>query len=149
MPKREIKKIYFVDDSDDEIFMAKIFFKRQNIGPEFQAFTSLEELYDFLNNDPSFDPDTSICVLDMNLTMSKGTEGVTHIRASKIGQQLMLGISTGSEDPADRLSAKEAGADFFVGKPLDRATIEAICDSVPKLSRTGNEDEVLKIYRAI
>jgi len=141
-----ISKIYLVDDSDDEIFMAKIFFKKQNIGAELTAFSRLELLYEAIFEDPAFNLRQTMLIIDLNLTVCKGTEGIIHIRNLEKDQRFLMGISTGSEDPADRHHALSVGADFFVGKPVDRATILAIADSVPNLTPQEDEGRVLNLY---
>lgn len=127
--------------------MAKVFFKRQNIGAALKAFTKLEDLYDTLHPSAGFDANGALIVLDLNLTVCKGTEGVEHIRRLPIGPDLLIGISTGSEDPADKQLAADVGADFFVGKPLHRKTLLAIANSVPQLS-TQEEAGVLELFRS-
>jgi len=126
--------------------MAKIFFKKQNIGPELIAFSRLEELYEVVLKDPEFDPNHVMIIIDLNLTVCKGTDGIIHLRKRPNGSDILMGISTGSEDPADRLHALKVGADFFVGKPLDRATLLAIADSLPKLTAQEDDGRVLNLY---
>ncbi len=147
MTTRKIQTIYLIDDSDDEIFMARTFFKRQKIGADLVAFTNLDAFYHALETDPAFEADGSLVVIDLNLTVCKGTEGVAHIRTLEGGREMLVGISTGSEDPADLLQALDAGADFFVGKPLDRKTIHKIVASVPALSSLDDPDGALMLYR--
>ncbi len=147
MATRKIKTIYLVDDSDDEIFMAKIFFQRQRIGPHLITFSRLEQLYETMENSPDFEPERSLIVIDLNLTVCKGTEGIIQIRGMKAGSNVLAGISTGSEDPADRQLASDAGADFFVGKPLDRAALLTIADCTPKLTAQEDAEQTLHLYR--
>lgn len=148
MTAKQIQTVYLIDDSDDEIFMAKTFFKRQKIAAKLIAFTNLDAFYEAMVDDPTFEPDTSLVVIDLNLTVCKGTEGVAHIRTMDAGKDILMGISTGSEDPADLLHAMDAGANFFAGKPLDRKTIEKIVASVPHLSSQEDPDGALLLFRA-
>ncbi len=148
MGQSRIEHIYLVDDSDDEIFMARIFFERQKIGAVLTSFTGVEDLYGAVQSGSGFDPATTLIVIDLNLTVCKGTEGVAHIRKMDVGPEVLIGISTGSEDPADRLLALEAGADFFVGKPLNRDSLKAIAQSVPHLEVQEGEDGVFDLYRS-
>ena len=126
--------------------MAKIFFKKENIGPDLVAFSSLEQLYETIADDPSFSLRQSMIIIDLNLTVCKGTEGIIHIRQMENGDRFLIGISTGSEDPADRLHALSVGADFFVGKPLNRSTILTIAESVPSVTPQEDEGRILNLY---
>lgn len=146
MAHSRIEQIYLIDDSNDEVFMAKIFFKRQKIGASLRTFSNLEDLYDALQVGAGFDPNTALIVIDLNLTVCKGTEGVAYIRKLDIGPDVLVGISTGSEDSADRQLAEDVGADFFVGKPLNRDTLVDIVQAVPALS-AQDEGDVLYLYR--
>lgn len=147
MPEIAIQNLYLIDDSDDEVFMTKLLFKRRKIDLALIAFSRLDQFYDFVRNDPAFDPKSSITLIDLNLTLSKGTEGITALRAMEIGPDMLLGIATGSEDPADRLLAKEAGSDFFVGKPLDRELLKQICESVETLNYSSDASDMFRITR--
>ena len=146
MATTRITTIYLVDDSDDEIFMANIFFKKQNIGANLIAFSRLEQLYEALLAEDDLNTRQIMIVIDLHLTVCKGTEGIVQLRRMEFGDALLMGISTGSEDPADRLHALSVGADFFVGKPLDRTTLLAIADSVPSLTPQEDEGRVLNLY---
>jgi hypothetical protein len=46
---------------------------------------------------------------------------------------VVSGICTGSEDPADRLSAEKVGARFFIQKPLDLNALKSVCVVVDEL----------------
>lgn len=148
MVETKIRKVVLVDDSEDEIFMAKIFFKRQKIDAELEAFTHLDGLFSAIKQ-PDFNMMDTLIVIDLNLTVCKGTEGIEKIRSLSQGKDALVGISTGSEDPADKISAIEAGADFFVGKPLDRNTLLNITDGVEPLIANGgaNTDLPLALTR--
>lgn len=147
MGRTRIKTIYLVDDSDDEIFIANILMKRQKVRAELISISTLEKLYEEVGNQSRFSPLQSLVVVDLNLTVCKGTDGIIHLRNMEVGPQILIGISTGSEDPADRLLAFEAGADFFAGKPLDRATLMTIVQSVPKLTASEDEAGGLELFR--
>lgn len=142
----EIEEIHFVDDSEDEMFMSKLFFKRQKIKPRLVAHKSLAGLMDLVDQN-AVDPARAIVFFDMNLTMQRGTEGVAALRKS-LGNKVVCGIVTGSDDPADYQSAMDAGANFFVGKPLNYECIVKVCQKLDDLRLEKTENDEWKLVRS-
>lgn len=132
-PSFDIKAIYFVDDSDDEVFISKLAFKQQSLQLEMHHFYDLDSFFDFLEQRTVQELVESLTVLDLNLTLSRGTDGVERIRAQPHLADHIVGICSGSDDPADRLAALSAGAAFFIAKPMNREALEAICSTIDSL----------------
>lgn len=143
-----IKKLYFVDDSDDEYFMTSLMFQMQNIELELVHFADFGEFFERLNSGNIEEPTAHLFLIDMNLTVMKGTDGVKSIRGQDRWADLIVGICSGSEDPADVSSAIEAGADVFAPKPLDKSCLELICSTIADLHLIEGKNGSVELYRS-
>ncbi len=139
-PQWPVKTVFFVDDSSDELFLADFSFKKQEIDAELAHFVDFASFNAHLENLIPSDLQQSIGVIDLNLTISKGSDGIAELRRQARYQDFILGICSGSDDPADRQTALDAGADFFVTKPLNAAALMAICGQVPSLYHRSTSD---------
>lgn len=137
-----VQSLIFVDDSDDEVHLSKLLLQMQNVDIDLVHYSKFETLYDDLKTKPSKEIAKAIIVLDLNLTIMKGTEAVEILKSDDRYTETIIGICTGSEDPADRKNAEEAGADFFVGKPLDVKSLSAICDAVETINLVERDNRV-------
>ena len=147
MLQRKLKKIYFIEDSSDEIFLSRMLFRHHKIDLEIEHLRNMEDFFEKLRHMDTEQADEALVVVDLNLTLTKGTEGIRRLRHIAGGSRLIAGICTGSEDPADERSSFEAGADFFVAKPLDKNSLGHICNSVSTLSMVksaANDIELIK-----
>lgn len=141
----QIEKLYFIDDSDDEAFLSQVMFNGGNIKLEIVHYPEFANFFDDFRTGTVVDLKTSLIIVDFNLTVMNGADGIRQIRASESLQPVCAGICSGSEDPADRKSALDAGADFFAPKPLDKACLNYICSVVPSLefSRLSSGESIL------
>lgn len=145
--RREVLSVYMIDDSDDESYMTRLFFGRQEVRPKLEHFYNFPAFLSESQGSSSFDAESSILVVDLNLRSMRGTEVIERIRKEPWGADAVAGICTGSEDPADRMDSLEAGADFFIGKPLDRARLQEICEIDPRLDASTDHEQPLSIWR--
>ena len=128
-----VERIVYVEDSDDEVFLTRIVFDRERVAPELVHYPRFDALEADLEGGRLGGLDASLVLVDLNLKLTKGTDAVRRLRAMPAAADAVIGVCTGSEDPADRRDAEDAGADFFVGKPLDTACLERISALVPRL----------------
>lgn len=147
MSELVLRKVFFIDDSGDEIFLSRLLFDRHGIDLTVEHFRAMDRFLDMLQGMDPVDARECLIVVDLNLTVGKGTEGLRQLRDLPGGGDLIAGICSGSEDPADAQNAYEAGADYFVGKPLDIHSLRAICDSVEALEMRGNEKTGITLVR--
>lgn len=145
--RQTVKQIVYIDDSKDEFFLSRMMFKAEKVDIDLVCFPDVDPFFEDFDEKPVTSLEDTIVVLDLNLTVIKGTEGVAQIRDRTYGREAIIGICTGSDDPADKKLAEDAGADFFVMKPLDRSSLLQICDAVPNLSYLVNEDGTTIIER--
>ena len=128
-----IERIVYVEDSDDEVFLTRIVFARERVAAELVHYPRFDAMERDLADGTLGGLAACLVVVDLNLKLTKGTDAVRRLRAMPAADDAVIGVCTGSEDPADRRDAIAAGADFFVGKPLDSACLERICETVPRL----------------
>ena len=128
-----IERIVYVEDSDDEVFLTRIVFARERVAAELVHYPRFDAMERDLADGTLGGLAACLVVVDLNLKLTKGTDAVRRLRAMPAADGAVIGVCTGSEDPADRRDAIAAGADFFVGKPLDSACLERICETVPRL----------------
>lgn len=142
-----IRTIFLVDDSEDEAYLTTEFFRRERVGPALVHAYNYDELRQKLDDDPHFDPERSIFALDLNLRSSRGPELIGPLREDFAEHDLIIGICTGSQDPADQKGSFDAGADFYIEKPLNRRALEQISFVDDRLTATSEPDETLGIDR--
>ena len=128
-----ITDLYFIDDSSDEHLITRLMFKRAGLNITVHEFLDFASFQKLLGPKGPIDTETSIVLIDLNLGLENGIDALKTIRSDGSSGALLAGICSGSNDPADRIDAAAAGADFFVPKPLDANALKDICATVPKL----------------
>ena len=146
-PTTDVARIVYVEDSEDEVFLTRIVFGRERVSPELVHYARFDALERDLEDGLLPELAGTLFVLDLNLKVSKGTDAVRRLRTLPVVEGAVIGVCTGSEDPADRRDAEEAGADFFVGKPLDAACLSRICAAVSTLELARGPDGALSLAR--
>lgn len=140
-----LQKLCYVDDSSDEHFLAGIFLKRERVKMELKSFADFEEFYEAVSTNKCNCP--ALVLIDLNLPRTSGIEGLRRLREERLLNQAIIGIFTGSEDPADRASALEAGADFFINKPLNKAALQKVCEQLEGVKCEVSTDGCLVLNR--
>jgi len=138
----EIKRIVYLEDSDDEVFLSRILLKRGGVKTELIHYARFDALEEDLVNGTLRDLNDTLVVVDLNLKISKGTDAVRRLHELVDCSRAIIGICTGSEDPADRFEVEAGKSNFFVGKPLDVKRLEQICSIVPRFSLERNAEGV-------
>ena len=136
MGHEKLDRVIFVDDSEDEAFLTRILFEQQAIAMELVHVTDMDELEDCCRKMPEA-LDKAIVAVDLNMPKMHGSDVVQQLKSDKRFENVVVGVFTGSDDPADKIQALEAGADFFVSKPLEKKTLSLICEQVNHLSMDG------------
>lgn len=127
----KIPSIHLIDDSEDEVFLAGLLFESQGIELEivhhedFAVFKNTIRLHG-INQD-------SVILVDMNMPKMRGDHVVRQLLELDGLGDIVVGMCSGSEDPADRKAAIDAGAAFFTRKPIDMVCLQSICEQVPTL----------------
>jgi response regulator RpfG family c-di-GMP phosphodiesterase len=130
---RNINTLYFIDDSEDEKFLTELLFESQKIQLTLKHFDNVSKFEDFfIENSLSLNA-VDLLVVDLNMPIKNGIDTIKYLKSKDQYNALIMGICTGSEDPADRESAMSVGAEFFIKKPLDKKALERVCNLVPVL----------------
>ena len=147
MPRHKLWNCLLIDDSEDEVFLTRRLFKRSLIDLRIHHYATGEAcLADAAIGDEEV-TEQSILIADLNLVTISGIDVIRSLRCTASFSTTIMGICSGSVNPADSIAARSAGADFFVEKPLNLTALEEICRSVSSLeiARTaGNRIELFK-----
>lgn len=147
MNEIEISEVHFIDDSPDEHMLTRMMLRRSKLPIELSTHYDYGEFDAVRQATPHKSWDNVLVVFDLNLTISSGLDAIKALRSEIAYENVIAGICTGSEDPKDRKDALEAGADFFVTKPLNAATLEKICHSVPVLDMVTDDASGKRLIR--
>lgn len=145
----EITTIHMIDDSEDDAYLTSEFFRRQAVGPALDHTYHYQDFLDRRELAGEFDLRRSIVVIDLNLRSQRGSDVIREFRAKHPGDDLIIGICSGSRDPEDLRVSIAAGADFYIEKPLNRAALESIASEDERLTVTSGTDEPLAISRIV
>lgn len=126
-----IDKVHFIDDAQDEIMLAELWMQTEGIDLSVVHHIGLNAFLDWCGKNSDDRP--GLLLIDMNMPGMRGDKVLGMVLESPFASELFAGICTGSDDPADRRSAIEAGADFFAQKPLNLACLQSICGAVSGL----------------
>ena len=121
-------ELFYVDDMEDEIFVTQLALKRGSLALEVSYFLDSTEMLSSLNarlDQGKVLP--GLIVTDLNMPGLSGLDLIPKLKQDTRFEGIVVGACTGSENPADKVAALDAGADVFLVKPLDRAAIECVC----------------------
>lgn len=138
MTKHFIKEILFVDDSSDEAFVSNLILESAKIDLKIIHFCDYRALSTHL--DTLDDETLAVVVVDLNMPLQKGTELIAELYSNYSKTRVIAGIFSGSEDPKDREETLEAGALFFIPKPMDKVFFDQLCSSVPQISMVNSSN---------
>lgn len=144
MAEQRVEQIHFIEDSDDEVFLARLLLGSQGLHIDIVHHTCLADLLSTLVD--TDDTPAMLVFVDLNMPGMRGDAVIQTIRSHAQFNGSIVGICTGSEDPADRKASLEAGAQFFVQKPLDVSALKKISVNEPRLKLRTNSDSHLEIW---
>lgn len=144
MARTLVEEIHFIEDSDDEVFLARLLLGSQGLKIGVVHHTALSGLLSSFDEVDEAPP--MLIFVDLNMPRLRGDDVIKAIRGQKRFDQSIVGICTGSEDPADRKTSMEAGAQFFVQKPLDINCLTKISQSDPRLTLTPGAQGALEAW---
>jgi CheY-like chemotaxis protein len=122
-------EILYVDDSPDDRFFASLSFQRGRYAFELTIMeTAAAALADMESRIALGLPLPSLLVADHYMPAIDGPELLRLFHADARLADVALAMCSGSDDPADTLLAKKAGARFLLDKPLDLDLCQDILD---------------------
>ncbi len=140
---------YVIEDSEDEVYLTRLLFDREKVALEIRHFFEYEKFYSTVVNSDEEDVQTSLTIVDLNLKLSNGIDAVAALKSEASGASRLVGICSGSEDPADKADAKTAGADFFVSKPLNLNAITQIASAIDSLEVREDDSGGSSLWRRL
>ena len=147
MTLKKLQTCIVIENSNDEVYVTTRLFKRLKVDLKMRHYARTDT---FLIEAPNIDKEAverSILIADLNLGMASGIDIIRTLRGITSFSTIVMGICSGSEDPAEKAKAQAAGADFFVDKPLDLTALEEICRSVPSLEFKRAADNRISLYQ--
>jgi CheY-like chemotaxis protein len=114
--------ILMADDDPDDRFLLEQTFKDLGRGGDLRFAKDGEELMHYLRRlgkyaDPTLSPRPALILLDLNMPRMDGRQALMEIKSDPDLQQIPVAIWTTSEEKADRVRCRKAGADKYMTKP--------------------------------
>ncbi|MBS1933200.1 MAG: response regulator [Bacteroidetes bacterium] len=119
--KGETEKVLIVDDEIDICYLLSVILKQRNLNPKY--VNNLSDAESALRIETP-----SILFLDNHLPDGLGVEFISHVKQNYPGIKVIL--ITAYDSVGEKQVALNKGADYFIGKPFTKATIN---DTVDKL----------------
>lgn len=115
-------EIFYVDDSPDDLFLVGHQFNNGTFDIVLKTFsTGIAAIMDLERRVARGEPLPALLVADFYMPITDGPELFRLIRANAKLNGLKLASCSGGDDPSDRRTAEDAGAEYFFEKPLDLA----------------------------
>ena len=120
MPQRQT--ILLVDDSENDLFLMHLAFKKASCSAPLQEVRNGEEAIAYLSGDGLYAdrnkfPLPTMMILDLNMPKKDGFDVLVWVRAQPILKRLAIIILTASTRAADVDQAFDLGATSFLVKP--------------------------------
>lgn len=148
MNSNSIHTCVIIDDSEIDLFITRKLLERSGVNVQIQQYFSLDDYQCALVNEAANSGRHTLVVSDLYLDMNNGFDVIRSLRSMESASASLMGICSNSEDPADVGRAMEAGADFFVEKPLNVDALEAICQQVSGLELCREAEGGITLLRA-
>ncbi|MBB4116189.1 response regulator [Rhizobium anhuiense] len=116
--------LFYVDDSRDDLFYLDYISRKQQIDVDLFCFSTADMALEALEAraaEGKAVPD--LLITDLYMPLDSGTGLVLSLRRDVRFKSMRLAICSGSDADEDRARALEAGADFYLEKPLDLAAL--------------------------
>ncbi|MEP1709733.1 MAG: response regulator, partial [Lentilitoribacter sp.] len=129
MNDKQVKEILFVDDSDDEAFITRLILQREKVDLSIAHHTNYNSVCEYLKN---IDQDYPVLAfIDHNMPIQNGIEMIEQLYIDFDNSKVIAGIFSGSQDPKDKQDARNAGAYFFINKPMNSDFLVEMCNMYP------------------
>ena len=143
MVEQTIRDIHYLEDSDDEVFLCRLVLESEKMNVRLIHHLQVDTLEAALHE--RNDEQVTLVIVDFNMPGIKGPDAISRVLSSCDAQNLIIGICSGSEDPADKQASLKVGARFFVYKPLNTKSIKQICELCEELDIAKDNDGVRSI----
>ena len=110
--------ILYVDDSEDDVIMARRAFKKSNLKTEIVTLTDGQECIDYIFSEGDYQGQNNsfpiVILLDLNMPRVDGFEVLKHLRSNDLTKQIPIVVLTTSDANNDIAKAYELGANSFI-----------------------------------
>jgi CheY-like chemotaxis protein len=114
--------ILYVDDSEDDVIMARRAFKKSNLATDIVTLTDGQECIDYIFAEGDFQGEhhnlPMVILLDLNMPRVDGFEVLEYLRSHEVTKNIPIVVLTTSDAQNDISKAYELGANSFITKPL-------------------------------
>lgn len=139
-------EVYLVDDYDDLIVVTEKLLQAERVEIALTCYRSSEDLLKELQaSDAASVPD--LLIIDLNMPRLPGLDLIRALRRLPHCAGIVVGVCSGSSDPADVERALAAGAAFYATKPLNRQRLAEICGQVESLHLLPSNDNSVRLCR--
>jgi len=115
--------IMYVDDSEDDIIMARRAFKKSKLLNDIVTLSDGQECLDYIFGEGEFDtkPERlpAVILLDLNMPRLGGFEVLERLRKEQSTNSLPVVVLTTSDADMDITQAYQLGANSFITKPFN------------------------------
>jgi CheY-like chemotaxis protein len=120
----ERQTILLVDDSENDLALMRIAFKKAGFNSPLQEVHNGEEAIAYLKGDGPYSdrdkfPLLTVMLLDLNMPMKNGFDVLTWVRTQPALKRLSIIVLSASMRIEDVERAYDLGANSFLGKPTD------------------------------
>ena len=125
--------ILLVDDSENDLFLMRMAFKKAEFNVPLQEVHNGEQAIAYLKGDDPYSdrdkfPLPAVILLDLNMPMKNGFDVLNWVRTQQTGlKRLSIIVLTASMRPEDVARAFDSGANSFLVKP---GTMEKLTDMI-------------------
>lgn len=128
------RPILLVDDSPDDILIAKRAFEKSRIHNKIFVTYDGEEAIQFLRKEGEYKdvPTTGLVILDLNMPKVNGFEVLETIKSDEKLKSIPIIVLTSSSRPEDIERAYDLGANSFIVKPVN---FEDFVEAVMEIKR--------------
>lgn len=114
--------IMYVDDSEDDIFMAQRAFKKSCLATKIITLSDGQECLDYLFSEGEYANEPHnlplVILLDLNMPRVGGLEVLERLRANQKTKRIPVVVLTTSDADSDIDTAYDLGANSFITKPM-------------------------------
>jgi CheY-like chemotaxis protein len=127
----ELQTILLVDDSEDDIYLMRMAFKKAEFNAPLQEVHNGEEAIRYLKgdgiySDRSLYPLPAVMLLDLNMPMKNGFDVVDWVRAQPSFNRLSIIVLTASSRMEDVERAFDLAANAYLVKPSSMEDLAAM-----------------------
>lgn len=120
--------ILMLDDSSDDIFLAKEIFRREKVANRLHCFQTEEDALEYLKENS-----VDLILVDINLRCGNGLDFIAEARIEGTIGKVPVVVVSGSQDPDIAGKADLLGVSAWIDKPLSMKKLHYLAIHIPEL----------------